>query len=506
MITHNRSGQNDPIAKSWKIGFSADILSREQVVLIHEATLDLLKHTGIRVDHMEAADIYRDYGAEVSYGERYAIVKFPSYLVEDAIRWAARPLIFYGRTPDKDFAAFQNHVGFSTFGECVKIIDPKTREIRDCVKEDLAGITKVCDYMDEIAVVERACGSLDYPSEVQPLHNLEAMMKNTSKAIFIGAVNGVNCRKMIEMACIASGSKDAFRRRPFLNIFVCPTSPLRLGKECAAQIIEAARGGAGIAIIPMALAGATSVVTLAGTVISHNAEVLAAIMLAQMVQKGARCTYCSMSTIMDLKHMISATGSPEQSMISAATVKMAQFYHLPSWIGAGLSDSMLPDAQAGCEFGINALNGALSGANIVYGAGSLEAALTIDYAKLVLDCEGMSYIRKILGGIEVTKETMALDIIHKAGPGGEFLYQKHTFDHMRSHSQVEVFTRSTRSAWTAAGAKDAADMAYDKAARILNTHQVAPLIPGAEEAIAKLIADFERELGLRTSIQEREEE
>lgn len=496
MKTHTRNGQNDAVPKSWKIGFSADILSGEQVELIHEATLELLRHTGIRVDHMEAAEIYGNYGAEVSYGGNYAIVKFPSHLVEDAIRWAAKPLIFYGRTPDKDFPAFKNHVGFSTFGECVKIIDPDTREIRDCVKEDLAGITKVCDYMEEIAVVERACGSLDYPSEVQPLHNLEAMMKNTSKAIFIGAVNGVNSRKMIEMACIASGGEEAFRARPFLNIFVCPTSPLRLGKECAAQIIEAARRGAGIAIIPMALAGATSVVTLAGTVVSHNAEVLAAIMLAQMVQKGARCTYCSMSTIMDLKHMIAATGSPEQSMISAATVKMAQYYHLPSWIGAGLSDSMLPDAQAGCEFGINALNGALSGANIVYGAGSLEAALTIDYAKLVLDCEGMNYIRKVLDGIEVTKETLALDLIHKVGPGGEFLYQKHTFDHMRAHSQVDVFTRSTRSVWAAAGSKDAANAAYDKAARILKTHQPAPLIPGAEEGIAKLIADYERELGL----------
>ena len=497
MITQTKKGQKDSAPKSWHIAFTADIINQEQVMLIHEATLELLRHTGIRVDNMKAAEIFSAYGAYVSYGDGYAIVKFPSHLVEQCINWAAKPLVFYGRTMDKDFAAFKNHVGFSTFGECVKIIDPQTREIRDCVKEDLAGITKVCDYMDEIAVVERACGSLDYPSEVQPLHNLEAMIKNTSKAIFIGAVNGANCRKMVEMAYAAAGGEIAFRERPFLNIFVCPTSPLRLGKECAAQIIEAARMGAGIAIIPMALAGATSTVTLAGTIVSHNAEVLVSIMLAQMVQKGARCTYCSMSTIMDLKHMISATGSPEQSMISAATVKMAQFYNLPSWIGAGLSDSMVPDAQAGCEFGINAMNGALSGANIVYGAGALEAALTIDYAKLVLDCEGMSYIRKILGGLEVTRETIALDVIHKAGPGGEFLYQKHTYDHMRSHSQVDVFTRSTRSSWVAAGSKDAADAAYEKAAYILFNHQVAPLIPGAEETISEIIAEYEKELGIR---------
>ena len=496
MKNHSKNGVNEKADKSKHITFSADIINAEQVNMIHEATLELLRHTGIRIDSMEAAEIFEKNGADVTRYDGYAVAKFPSHIVAECLQWAARPLIFYGRVPERDFAAFKNNVGFSTFGECVKIIDLETKEIRDCKKEDLAGVTKVCDYMDEIVVVERACGALDYPSEVQPLHNLEAMMKNTSKAIFIGAVNGRNCKKMIEMAYAAAGGESAFRDRPFLNIFVCPTSPLRLGKECAEQIIEAAKGGAGIAIIPMALAGATSTVTLAGTVLSHNAEVLVSVMLAQMVKKGARCTYCSMSTIMDLKHMISATGSPEQSMISAATVKLAQRYNLPSWIGAGLSDSKLPDAQAGYEFGINALTGALSGANIVYGAGALEAALTVDYAKLVLDCEGMNYIRKILGGIKVTEETLALDIIHHVGPGGEFLNQKHTYDNMRIQSHVDVFSRNTRSAWTAAGSKDASAVAYEKAKQILEKHQVALLPEGAEEQIAKIIADYEKELGL----------
>lgn len=506
MKSQSKNNSNEIQNKTRQIVFSADIINLEQVTMIHEATLELLRHTGVRVDSLEAAGIFEENGAYVTYYDRYAIAKFPSHVVAECLEWAARPLVFYGRTPDKDFAAYKNHVGFSTFGECVKIIDPETRKIRDCVKDDLAGITKVCDYMDEIAVVERACGALDYPSEVQPLHNLEAMMKNTSKAIFLGAVNGPNCRKMIEMAYIAAGGEAEFRERPFVNIFVCPTSPLRLGRECSDQIIEAARGGAGIAIIPMALAGATSAMTLASTVLSHNAEVLVSIMLAQMVRKGARCTYCSMSTIMDMKHMIAATGSPEQSMVSAATVKMAQFYDLPSWIGAGLSDSKLPDAQAGNEFGINALTGALSGANVVYGAGALEAALTVDYAKLVLDWEGMKYIRKILEGIRVTEETLALDLIHGVGPGGGFLNQRHTYDNRGIHSQVEVFSRSNRPQWEAAGSKDAAEVAYEKAKYILEHHQVTPLPAGAEEKIAKLIADYEKELNLSSGKEDGENE
>lgn len=486
-----------PTGLSTNTGFGADILTQDQVMAIHNATLEILNVTGIKVESREAAKVFEEAGAHVVYHHDYAIAKFPSYLVEQCIDWSAKSLVFYGRTKDKDFAAGAHTVGFSTFGECVKIIDLETRKIRKSQKKDVAGITKICDYLDEIAVLERPCCSQDYPSATQPLHNLEAMLHNTSKAIFIAAVNAENCRRMVQMAAAVSGGMDKFRERPFLNIFVCPTSPLTMVKDCCEIIMAAASLGAGIAIIPMALAGATGTATLPGTIANHNAEVLAAIMLAQLTQKGTRCTYCSISTIMDLKLMVGAVGAPELGMISAAATKMAQFYNLPSWIGAGLSDSKLPDAQAGYEFAINALLGALSGANIVYGAGALESALTIDYAKLVMDAEAMGYIRKIINGIEITSDTLALDIIHEVGPGGEFLTHEHTFAHLKDQSQVKVFNRQTRTAWEAAGAMDTAENAYGKALQILETHKVAPLPQGAAEELTRIIDEYEIELGVK---------
>ncbi len=401
-------------------GFGANILTPDQILALHNATLEILKVTGIKVESTAAAKVFEEAGASVVYHHDYAIAKFPSYLVEQCIDWAAKSPVFFGRCKDKDFAARAHSVGFSTFGECVKIIDLETGKIRKSQKKDVAGITKVCDYLDEIVVMERPCCSQDCPSATQPLHNLEAMIHNTSKAIFIAAVNAENCKRMVEMAAAVSGGMEKFRERPFLNIFVCPTSPLTMVKDCCEIIMSAANLGAGIAIIPMALAGATSVATLPGTIANHNAEVLAALMLAQLTRKGTLCTYCSISTIMDLKLMVGAVGAPELGMISAATTKMAQFYNLPSWIGAGLSDSKLPDAQAGYEYAINALLGAMAGANIVYGAGALESALTIDYAKLIMDGEAMKYIRKIINGINITPETLASISSMKSGPAASF--------------------------------------------------------------------------------------
>jgi trimethylamine--corrinoid protein Co-methyltransferase len=378
----------------------------------------------------------------------------------------------------------------------VKILERNSGEARETRKEDLAGITRICDYFDEIAVVERACGSLDFAPPMQPLHNFEAMVKNTSKAIFIGAVSRENARLMIDMARAVAGGDAQLRARPFLNLFVCPVSPLSMGKDGCEITIEAARAGIGVAVIPMALAGATSVVTLAGTVVNHNCEVLATLVLAQLAAKGTRFFYCSMSTIMDLKHMIATTGAPEHPLIGAAATKMANLYGLPIWIGAGVSDSKLPDAQSGYEFGIGTLLGALAGANIIYGAGALESCLLIDYAKLVMDCETLGFIRRMLDGMRVDDDTLAFDIISGKGPKGDFLREKHTFSHMREQTPTKVFDRFTRDTWIKNGAKRADETAYARADEILKEHHAAPLPEGADEAMAKIIANRTKELGL----------
>ncbi|HWR45860.1 [trimethylamine--corrinoid protein] Co-methyltransferase [Sporomusa sp.] len=478
-------------------GFGMQTLTQAQLEIIHSATLRVFWNTGIKVESKEAADILAAAGCTVERHGSYALVKVPAHVVEECIQAAPRTAIYYGRIPEADFIAEPNRVGHSTFGECIQIIDPVTRQVRKSTKKDLGQVTLVCDYLDEISVMERPLCSGDQNPATQPLHNLEAMLSNTAKHIFIGAGgNARNCSKMVEMAAASIGGSENFRKRPNLTIFVCPTSPLMLVKECCEVIIEAARRGAGVAIIPMALAGATSSVTLAGTLITHNVEVLSALILAQLTVKGTTCTYCSMSTIMDLKRMVSAVGAPEHGILSAGAVKLAQFYRLPSWVGGGVSDSKLPDAQSGYEYTMNALLGSLAGANIVYGAGALEMGLTIDYAKLVMDAEMIRYIHTILRGFDFSEDALALDLIHQVGPSGEFLTSEHTHRHMREQSQPKLFDRRTRDAWKELGGKEVTERAYEEAIRIMSTHKPAPLPSGAAETIHQIIFDYESELGI----------
>ncbi|MDR1797377.1 MAG: trimethylamine methyltransferase family protein [Clostridiales Family XIII bacterium] len=464
------------------------VLSLEDVKKIHEASLRILSEAGVLVESDEAVHLFETAGATAEKRADGYLVKLPPALIESCIESAPKDIVWYGRVPGRDYDSSKGNVAFSTFGECVKIIDPATKEVRATRKEDVAGITKVCDFFDEIAVVERACGSLDLPAAVQPAHNFDAMVRSTSKAIFLAAVNRENAETIVEMAQAVAGGEGKLRERPFLNFFVCPVSPLILGQGCCDVAITAARAGVGVATIPMSLSGATSVATLAGVVAQHNAEVLATLALTQLAAKGTRFFYCSMTTIMDLKYMIPATGAPEHSLIGGAVVKMAQHYGLPSWIGGGVSDSKLPDAQAGYEYALGALFGALSGASITYGAGALESCLLIDYAKLVMDCESLGFIRRLLAGIAVDDETLALDLILRKGPKVDFIMEDHTLDHMHEQTPVRAFSRIPRDSWAQKGALPADEAAYLRAAEILKTHEVEPLPDGVAGKLDSILA------------------
>jgi trimethylamine---corrinoid protein Co-methyltransferase len=474
-----------------------NLLSSDGLDEIHRATLSLLNNTGVRISSSKAAALFKSAGAAVVKDNLSATVKIPPQLVDESIASAPGNFVYQGREAGSDYTVDSGSCSFTTFGECINIIDLKTRACRSSTKADCRETAIICDYLDSIKVLERPLNPADCPVETQPLHNAEAIFSNTTKHSFIGPGSAEIFKQMAVMAEICVGGSKEYAERKIFTATVCPVSPLTLSKDCCEIIMEAAGQKTGLLIFAMPLSGATSVSTMAGTLISQNAEILSGLVLAQLVHRGTQCTYGSAATIMDLTMVDVALGAPEMALLSAGAAQLARHYNLPAMICGGMTDSKVPDSQMGYEFGYSAMLCALTRGNLISGLGVLDKGLTFDYAKLLLDVEMSESISGLIPGMEISPETMALEVIGEVGPGGEFLTHKHTFKHMRNQSQVKLFDRQNRFDWDKAGSRGAAERAYDEAALILGKHKPAPLSGRALQELSDLIRKYETKLKIK---------
>ncbi len=314
-------------------GLGLNSLTDDELFDIHLATLEVLEKTGLFIETEQALDVFDGAGAEVDRQKK--IVKLPPYLVEDAIRSAPSKILLAGRDPNHDKVLEAGRVHFTNFSEGIEVVDPKDGQRRLPVKADLADAAKLVDYLDEIDVCEKAVGSSDVPQATISLHNAQAMLTNTTKHCCVGPGNGYLLKKLVQMAGTIVGGIKKFRERPILSFTTCPVSPLQLINECCEIIMEAARSGSVINVLSMAMAGGTSPISLAGTLVTHNAEVLGGITLNQLTRKGAPIIYGSSTTAMDLKIGAASVGTPECAIISGAVARLARYYALPSYVAGG---------------------------------------------------------------------------------------------------------------------------------------------------------------------------
>lgn len=325
--------RNAHAGKTLSSGIGLPLFSDDELEEIHLATLEILENTGVFVEDLDAFALFKGAGAMVDPDKK--IVKLPPYMVEEAIASAPSKLFLAGRNPENDIVLEANRVGFTTFGEGVKVKDPYTGELRAPTKEDVGNAALLADAMSEIDVYERAVGAHEVSQDVGQLHNAEATFNNTSKHVFMGPFDGYQLDKIVEMAAAISGGKEKLLERPLVTFITCPVSPLKLVKDTCEVIMGAARSGMAVNILSMAMAGGSAPVTLAGTLVNHNAEVLSGIVLNQLTRKGAKVIYGSSTTAMDLRLASASVGSPECAMINAAVARLARYYSLPSFVAGG---------------------------------------------------------------------------------------------------------------------------------------------------------------------------
>ncbi len=325
--------RNFHAGKELSSGLSLNILTDDELDEIHLGTLEVLHETGVFVEYEQALNYFEEAGAAVDRDTK--IVRIPPYMVEDAIRSAPSKVLLYGRDPKHDIVLESTRVHFTNFSEGVMINDPYTGENRPPVKQDLRDSARVIDFLDEIDFCEKALGAHDVNQDSVALHNAEAYLTNTTKHCAFGPVNGTFLNKIVQMGEAIAGGAEAFRKRPIISFTTCPVSPLKLISDCCEIIMEAAKNNVVCNILSMAMAGGTAPVTLAGTLVNHNSEVLAGITLAQLTRKGTPVIYGSSTTAMDLKLASASVGTPECALISGAVARLARYYALPSYVAGG---------------------------------------------------------------------------------------------------------------------------------------------------------------------------
>jgi trimethylamine---corrinoid protein Co-methyltransferase len=466
-----------------------ELLDRGDVERIHAGALEVLETAGVFVESEEAIEVFAAGGCRVDRGTR--IVQIPPGVVEEALRAAPSRPVAHGRIRARDVILDESAITFTNFGEGVFVTDPFTGERRPSTKADVGLATLAVDGIDEIAVCERPLVPHDVPQAVAALHNADAILRNTTKHAYLGAQSGFLAERMVELQAAILGSAEAVRERPLLTFTVCPVSPLKLVTDCCEVIMVGARSGVGLNIVSMAMAGGSAPVTLAGTLVTHDAEVLAGVTLAQLTAPGTCVVYGSASTGIDLRFGTATAGSPELALIGAAVAQLARRHGLPSFVAGGLGDGKVSDAQAGHEKTLTALLVALSGANVIFGMGMMESGLTFDFAQLMLDAEFVRMIGHCLGGVRVDDEALAISDICAVGPFGDFLSLDSTYRHMREMSRPQLLDRRVREDWLQAGATDAYARAAAQACCLLNEHRPEALPADVEAEMTRIVAAAE---------------
>lgn len=311
------------------------ILSKQDIETLHEATLNLMEDYGVCVFGKEAQEILSGAGCEVD--RLTGRVKFPRNLVNDCIQSAPAKFSFYGRPTKENPEGKPRDSGssatFTTFGTGVMVIDPYTGIRRESTLHDLAEITRFADAIPEVDMITLPVAAQDVTEEIKELYEAEALYANTIKSVAPSAESGENTKRVLRIAAAVSGGAEALRKRPTLSIGTCPNSPLEIHESATELIIETVKAGVPCCVLSMGLAGGTTPVTLAGTLLVTNCEILAGIVLGQVTNKGTPMVYGTSTTIMDLKLMTSPVGAPEHAMISAAVTELGLYYGIPTDVG-----------------------------------------------------------------------------------------------------------------------------------------------------------------------------
>jgi len=470
-----------------------NILPPEAEEMVHRATLKILREHGVVFEDERALDLFRRAGLRVDDTEQR--VYFAPEFVEQQLRKAPDRFTIHARRSENDVLIGGDSLVFAPVSGPPFVADREGGRRDGTLKDqnDLVRLSEVLDVMHH-GCPEIACK--DLPVETRHLDILYHQIRLSAKGMIGDAWSTLRARDHIDMMAIVFGGRERILDRPVLTGIINSNSPLRYDSNMAEGLIEYAAAGQVNIITPFIMAGATSPVTLAAAVAQQNAECLSAIVLAQTVRPGAPVMYGSFLTGLEMRTGAPAFGRPEAALGILSSAQMARRYRLPCRAGGVLTNSKLPDSQAGVEKMMMLWPILLGGVHyVLHAAGWLDGGLTASFEAMVLDAEMLEMLPRFIAGVPVDDESLALDVIAHVGAGGHFLGEEHTRRHFRSEfyfpnlADTEAFE-----AWAKKGSKDAFVRAGDRWKKLLSGYQEPALDPAIDEELQAFVTRRKREI------------
>ena len=464
-------------------------LSEEQIKTIHEASLSILEKTGFTYESGLDDTLTMLKKAGVTVDRDRSRITFPRDLVIEQAAIAPEQVIMYSRDGKNDLDLTKHRVHLGTGGAAIKVLDLETGEARSTTLQDLYQLTRLVDQLDNIHFLVRPCIPTDIPKEAYDVNVFYTCLKATAKHVMAGVNDVEGFHKVLDLASMVARGLEKLKERPFISIITSfAISPLKLDTQTTLIMQEAVRNRIPVALSCAPMAGSTSPVTMAGTLAQIHAEQLAGISICQLTNPGAPLLYGGIPGMANLRTMGYRGGGVECGMMNAAIHQLADYIKVPNYNSSGLTDSKLPDAQAGWEKAMTTLLSAMGGSNYIHhAAGMLESMLALAYEQFVIDDEIIGMSCKVLKGIDVDPEHLALEVIDSVGPGGNFMMSPHTLEHMRQEyfDGNGVTDAKGRDKWEKDGSQDAFAKAKEIAKKILARDEKSYIPEKVDQAIRK---------------------
>jgi trimethylamine---corrinoid protein Co-methyltransferase len=457
-----------------------EILTSEEVVQIHETSMRVLDEIGIAVPNEEALRVFKEHGARVE-GERVYLTESQ---VMQGLREIPKQFRLCARNPDRDVIVGAGDPVFAPGYGAPFLVDADEGK-RSPTLADYSNLAKISHDLPNQDVSGYLLVEPDAVAQAH-LHMLHAHMIHSDKP-FMGSTAGAEgARQTLDMARIAFGG-DLDEKAVTISL-VNSLSPLGYSPEMLDVLLVYAKARQPMVIAALAMAGTTAPISLAGMLAMQTAELMAGIVLTQLVSPGAPVVFGSTSSNVDMRIGSLSIGSPELSMLASAHAQLARFYGIPSRSGGGLTDASCADAQAGFESMMSLMTTVNSGVDFVlHAAGILSSYLAFSYEKFVLDDEMCGMVRSLRGGFPVDPGALAFEVIETVGPGGNYLSQSHTMKRCRTEFwQPAICDRRGLAAWVASGGRDAVDRAKERWQRLLEQHED----PAMDPAIRQRLDDY----------------